>query len=48
MPLEAVGIHNVSELHVVAKYFNFGDKLEEMLRDRIICSIIDDTNNRDC
>ena len=31
----------VSELRSIAKYCNFGDTLETMLRDRIVCGIND-------
>ena len=36
----------VSELHLIATFCNFGDNLEQMLRDRLICGINDTIQNR--
>ena len=36
----------VAELRALAEFYNFGDKLEVMLRDRIVCGINDDSIQR--
>ena len=41
-PTETVAEY-VSELRALSEYCNFGDSLEEMLRDRLVCGIANET-----
>ena len=36
----------VAELRALAEFYNFGDSLELMLRDRLVCGINDETTQR--
>ncbi len=40
-PAESIAVY-VSELRLLAQFCNFGDSLQDMLRDRLVCGVNDD------